>query len=189
MAEERAVESGPSGQPVERRRAKAELQRRMDEARDSISHTVGEIKETVEEQYEAVKRTVDGVRDWREQFQKDPIVWSVGALSAGFALGYTLGYTHKTVGRSRQPRSEVAAFANSLIDELSAVGNSVVMPTLNSKIRELFGFDFSDMLDEIGRAKNVASEKKTTTTKRSTARRRAKRSGARKSMARRERDR
>ena len=189
MVEQRAVERGASGQLVEKRRTKAQLQRRMNEARDSISHTVEEIKETVEEQYEAVKRTVDGVRDWREQFQKDPIVWSVGALSAGFALGYTLGYTHKTVGRSRQPHSEVAAFANSLIDELSAVGNSLVMPSLNSKIRELFGFDFSDMLEEIGKAKNPVSEKKTTTTKRSTTRRRANRSGARKIMARRERDR
>jgi hypothetical protein len=178
MAEDRAVESGASGQPVERRRAKAELQRRMNEARDSISHTVEEIKETVEEQYEAVKRTVDGVLDWREHFQKDPIVWSVGALSAGFALGYTLGYTHKNVGRSRRPRSEVAAFANSLIDELSVVGNSLVMPSLNSKIKELFGFDFSDMLEEIGSAKNPASEKKTTT-KRATTKRRTNERGGR----------
>ena len=175
MAEERAVESAAAGQLGERKQAKAQLQRRMNEARDSISHTVEEIKETVEEQYEAVKRTVDGVLDWRKQFQKDPIVWSVGALSAGFALGYTLGYTHKTVGRARQPHSEVAAFANSLIDELSAVGNSLVMPSLNSKIKELFGFDFSDMLEEIGRAKNPASEKKAMTTKRSTTKRRANR--------------
>jgi hypothetical protein len=179
MVEERVVESGASGQLVERRRTKAQLQRRMNEARDSISHTVEEIKETVEEQYEAVKKTVDGVLDWREQFQKDPIVWSVGALSAGFALGYTLGYTHKTVGRSRQPHSEVAAFANSLIDELSAVGNSVVMPSLNSKIRELFGFDFSDMLEEIGSTKNSASEGKTTL-KRATTRGRTNRNGAKK---------
>jgi hypothetical protein len=189
MVEERVVESGASGQLVERRRTKAQLQRRMNEARDSISHTVEEIKETVEEQYEAVKRTVDGVLDWREHFQKDPIVWSVGALSAGFALGYTLGYTHKNVGRSRRPRSEVAAFANSLIDELSAVGNSLVMPSLNSKIKELFGFDFSDMLEEIGSAKNPASERKTTTTKRATTKRRTKRSGARKIMARGEQER
>jgi hypothetical protein len=122
-----------------------------------------------------VKRTVDGVLDWREQFQKDPIVWSVGALSAGFALGYTLGYTHKNVGRAGRPHSEVAAFANSLIDELSAVGNSLVMPSLNSKIKELFGFDFSDMLEEIGSA-----------IKRATTKRRTNRSGPRKIMARRE---
>ena len=134
----------------------------MNEARDSISEAVEEIKETVEGQYEAVKRTVDGVLAWRDQFQKDPIVWSVGALAAGFALGYTLGYTHKTVGRPRGSRSEVAAFADSLIDELSAVGNSLVMPSLNSKIKELFGFDFSDMLEEIGSAKNRGGKKTTT---------------------------
>jgi hypothetical protein len=157
MAEERVIESGASGRSVPRRRAKAELQRQMNEARDSISQAVEEIKETVGGQYEAVKRTVDGVLAWRDQFQKDPIVWSVGALAAGFALGYTLGYTHKTVGRPRGSRSEVAAFADSLIEELSAVGDSVVMPALNSRIRELFGFDFSDMLEEIGSARNRAA--------------------------------
>jgi uncharacterized protein YjbJ (UPF0337 family) len=165
MAKERTVERDAFGQPVAGRPAKAELQRQMHEARDSISQAVEEIKETVEGQYEAVKRTVDGVLAWRDQFQKDPIVWSVGALSAGFALGYTLGYTHKTAGRSKGSDSGVAAFADSLIDELSAVGNSLVMPSLNSKIREVFGFDFSDMLEEIGSAKNRAGK---TTTKRRT---------------------
>jgi hypothetical protein len=165
MAKERTVERDAFGQPVAGRPAKAELQRQMHEARDSISQAVEEIKETVEGQYAAVKRTVDGVLAWRDQFQKDPIVWSVGALSAGFALGYTLGYTHKTAGRSKGSDSGVAAFADSLIDELSAVGNSLVMPSLNSKIRELFGFDFSDMLEEIGSAKNRAGK---TTTKRRT---------------------
>jgi hypothetical protein len=133
----------------------------MKEARDSISQAVEEIKETVEDQYDTVKRTVDGVLAGRDQFQKDPIVWSVGALAAGFALGYTLGYTHKTVGRSRGSRSEVGAFADSLIDELSAVGNSLVMPSLNSKLKELFGFDFADMLEEIGSAKGRISKKTT----------------------------
>ena len=176
MAEERAVESGASGRPVQRRRAKAELQRQMNEARDSISQAVDEIKETVEGQYDAVKRTVDGVLAWRDQFHKDPIVWSVGALSAGFALGYTLGYTHKTVGRSKGSRSEVGAFADSLIDELSAVGNSVVMPSLNSKIKELFGFDFSDMLEEIGSAKKRPGRR--AATRRATTKRRTQGSGA-----------
>jgi hypothetical protein len=65
----------------------------------------------------------------------------------------------------------VAAFANSLIDELSVVGNSLVMPSLNSKIQELFGFDFSDMLEEISSVKNPASEKMPTTKKATTKRR------------------
>jgi hypothetical protein len=159
MAKERVVESGASGRPEQNRRTKAELQRQMHEARDSISHAVEEIKETVEGQYDAVKKTVDGVLAGRDQFQKDPIVWSVGALAAGFALGYTLGYTHNTAGRSKGSRSEVGAFADSLIDELTAVGNSLVMPTLNSKIRDLFGFDFSDMLEEIGRAKGQGKKR------------------------------
>ena len=92
------------------------------------------------------------------------------------------------MGRARQPHSEVAAFANSLIDELSAVGNSLVMPSLNSKIKELFGFDFSDMLEEIGRAKNRASEKKTTTEEGDNKTPRN-RSGGRKILGRGERDR
>ncbi len=139
---------------------KAQLQRQMEEARESISQTVEGIKDTVEGQYEAVKETVSGVLDYREQFQKDPIVWSVGALSAGFALGYTLGYAHKNMKPAGRKRSEVAAFADSLVDELSTVGNSLVMPSLNAKIKQLFGFDFSDMLEEIGGAKKTPVRKK-----------------------------
>ena len=56
----------------------------MDVARDSISNTVTEIKETVANQVQAVKDTLD----WREQFKRRPVVWSVGALGVGFLLGY-----------------------------------------------------------------------------------------------------
>ena len=132
----------------------------MEAARESISQTVEEIKDTVENQYESVKETVSGVLDYREQFQKDPIVWSVGALSAGFALGYTLGYAHKNMKPAARNRSEVAAFADSLVDELSAVGQSLVMPSLNVKIKQLFGFDLSDMLERIGGAKKTRGRKK-----------------------------
>jgi len=132
----------------------------MEAARESISQTVEEIKDTVEDQYESVKETVSGVLDYRDQFQKDPIVWSVGALSAGFALGYTLGYAHKNMKPAGRKRSEVAAFSDSLVDELSRVGNSLVMPSLNAKIKQLFGFDFSDMLEEIGGAKKTPGRRK-----------------------------
>jgi len=100
------------------------------------------------------------VLDFREQFQKDPIVWSMGALSAGFALGYTLGYAHKNMKPSGRKHSEIAAFADTLVDELSTVGQSLVMPALNAKIKQLFGFDFSDMLEEIGGAKKILGKKK-----------------------------
>jgi hypothetical protein len=155
--------------------SKAELQRRLEETRESISQTVEEIKETVTEQYESVKETVTGVLDYREQFQQEPLVWSIGALSAGFALGYTLGYAHKHTKTHSHAHSQIAAFAESLVDELSVVGKSLVMPTLNLKIKELFGFDFSEMLEEIGQTRK-SSRPKRTPTKRITQRSGKKRS-------------
>ena len=140
--------------------SKAELQRRMEETRESISATVSEIKETVEDQYESVKQTVSGISEWREQILKEPLVWSLGALAAGFALGYTLGYAHKTTKASRGKHSEIAAFADSVIDELSTVGNSMVMPALNSKVRQLFGFDVSEVLEEIESARKGTRKRK-----------------------------
>jgi hypothetical protein len=132
----------------------------MQEARESISQTVEEIKDSVEDQYESMKETVSGVLDYREQFQKDPIVWSMGALSAGFTLGYTLGYAHKNMTPAMRKRSGVAAFADSLVEELSRVGNSLVMPALNAKIKQSFGFDFSDMLEQISGRKKSRRKKK-----------------------------
>lgn len=136
----------------------------MEETRESITQTVNEIKETVTEQYESVKETVGGVLDYREQFSKEPLLWSVGTLTAGFALGYTLGYAHKNTRGHKH--SEIAAFADSIVEEISTVGESLIMPTLNARIRELFGFDFSELLDEISEArkskpKKIAAKKRT----------------------------
>lgn len=138
---------------------KAELERQMEETRESLSQTVREIKETVGEQVASVKQTVGGVLDYREQFKEEPMVWSLGALSAGFALGYTLGYAHKNIKGSRK-KSEVAAFANTLATELSTVGNTMVMPALSAKIKDLFGFEFSDLLEEMGGKTKGAPRKK-----------------------------
>lgn len=140
---------------------KAELERQMEEARESITHTVAEIKDTVTEQYETVKETVSGVLDFREQFKDDPLVWSLGALSAGFALGYTLGYAHKNTQASGDKHSQIAAYAETIADQLSTVGQSLVMPTLNLKIKELFGFDFSKLLEELNDTHKAAPKRKT----------------------------
>lgn len=145
--------------PGEKHLTKKELQRQMAQTRESVSETVGEIKQTVSRQYEAARETVAGVLNYREEFQKEPLVWSLGALSAGFALGYTMGYAHKET-RGARKKSEVAAFTNSLVEELSLVGNSLVMPTLNARIRELFGFDFSEVLESIGHAKKPSPKRK-----------------------------
>ena len=141
---------------------KAELERQLAETRESLSQTVHEIRETVTGQYEAVRDTVTGVIDYRDQFQKEPLVWSLGALSAGFALGYTMGYAHKNSKASKAKHSQIAAFADSLAGELSTVGKTFVMPTLNHKIKELFGFDFAEVLNDMGRPKTASPKRKTT---------------------------
>ncbi len=64
--------------------SKEELRRRMEEARESISQTVGEIKETVVHQYEAVKDTLD----WREQYRKRPVACTLGIAGVSFLVGY-----------------------------------------------------------------------------------------------------
>lgn len=64
--------------------SKEALQRRMEEARDSISTTVTEIKENVAQQVENVKDALD----WREHFKKAPVAWTLGAAGVGFFVGY-----------------------------------------------------------------------------------------------------
>jgi hypothetical protein len=77
---------------------KAELQRQMEEARESISNTVNEIKDTVTTQYHQVRESVSEALDWREQFRKRPVAWSVGALSVGFIVGYGVAAAAKGDG-------------------------------------------------------------------------------------------
>lgn len=83
MAQERTLGYAPGR---EEEPSKEELQRRMEEARDSISTTVNDIKETVAHQVENVKDALD----WREHFKKAPVAWSLGAVGVGFLAGYGL---------------------------------------------------------------------------------------------------
>ena len=86
MAEERTLGLARVQERTSEEPSKEELQRRLGEARDSISSTVTEIKETVANQVQAVKDTLD----WREQFKRRPVVWSAAALGVGFATGYCI---------------------------------------------------------------------------------------------------
>jgi hypothetical protein len=86
MAEERTLGLARAQDQTGEEPSKEELQRRLDEARDSISHTVTEIRESVANQVQAVKETLD----WREQFKKRPVAWSAGAVGVGFLVGYGL---------------------------------------------------------------------------------------------------
>src|ERR687890_423132 len=86
MAEERTLGLARAQDYSAEEPSKEELQRRLGEARDSISNTVTEIKETVANQVQAVKDTLD----WREQFKRRPLVWSAAALGVGLATGYCI---------------------------------------------------------------------------------------------------
>jgi hypothetical protein len=89
--------------------SKEELQRRMEEARETITQTVTEIKETVTNQYYSMKETVSEALDWRHHFRRNPIAFSVGALSVGFLVGYGLTGALKGSGSERDedyPSSE-----------------------------------------------------------------------------------
>jgi hypothetical protein len=87
-------------------------------------------------------------------------VWSLGALSAGFALGYTLGYAHKNMKGSGRNHSQIAEFADTMTRQLSTVGEHLVMPALNVQIKELFGFDFSKLLEEMSSSKRSGAKKR-----------------------------
>jgi hypothetical protein len=84
MAEERTLGLARAYDRDAEEPSKEALQRRMDEARDSITNTVTEIKENVTQQYENVKDALD----WREHFKKQPLAWSLGAAGVGFFVGY-----------------------------------------------------------------------------------------------------
>src|SRR5690349_23003169 len=94
MAEERTLGLARAQDQTTEEPSKEELQRRLGQARDSITNTVSEIKETVANQVQAVKDTLD----WREQFKKRPVVWSAGAVGVGFVVGYSLAAVVKGDG-------------------------------------------------------------------------------------------
>jgi hypothetical protein len=98
MAEERTLGLARAREVSDEEPSKEELQRRMEEARDSISHTVTEIKDTVVNQYQSVKETINETLDWREQFRKRPLAWSAGALGLGLWTGYCIAGAIKGEG-------------------------------------------------------------------------------------------
>ncbi|MCM3873363.1 MAG: hypothetical protein ND895_22000 [Pyrinomonadaceae bacterium] len=145
-------------------------------------------------QYEDVKDALD----WREQFKKRPVAWSLGAAGVGFCVGYCIASTiqdeesrsgryvpseqhayagEPITGRSHTPLSasldaaekangedegpgllerfketraydrlhqEVGTLGDRLLEELSTMAQTVVLPLLISKIRDLIGADLSD---------------------------------------------
>jgi hypothetical protein len=141
---------------------KAELQRRMAEAREDISQTVEEIKETVTESYESVKETVAETLDWREQFRKHSVAWSIGALAVGYVVGSGIAASIRDATPQKKGRKsgglldDVYAYGEMLAEEVSDVAQTILLPALGKKIKDKFGIDVSDKLTALGAAKSGA---------------------------------
>jgi hypothetical protein len=86
--------------------SKEDLQRRMDEARESITQTVTEIKDSVVHQYESVKESISETLDWREQVKKRPVAWAAGAAGASFLTGYCITAMIKGEGHNHDCYAE-----------------------------------------------------------------------------------
>ncbi|HWS89818.1 MAG TPA: hypothetical protein VN282_22815 [Pyrinomonadaceae bacterium] len=92
MAEERnlALARANDSADAETDQTKAALQRRMEEARESISQTVTEIKDTVVNQYQQVRENISDTLDWREQYRRHTLPFTLTAFAVGVAAGYAV---------------------------------------------------------------------------------------------------
>ncbi|HEX8145149.1 MAG TPA: hypothetical protein VF553_21465 [Pyrinomonadaceae bacterium] len=175
MAERKRA--GAPSETTEDTPSKAQLQRRMEEARESISQTVDEIKDTVTEQYETVKETVGEVLDWKEQFQKNPLVWGLGAVAVGVAVGYSIALVRQgDNAHSRRRRSHSDDFSETVFDGLATLGQSYLLPAVADKVKELFGVDISEeLMGHMRRRKETTrpSTSRKRSTKKSAAKKRA----------------
>lgn len=127
MAEERTLGLARAQEQTGDEPSKQELQRRLDEARDSISHTVTEIRESVANQVQAVKQTLD----WREQFKKRPVVWSAGAAGVGFLVGCGLAGMVKGDGRraSAKDKNYESSYDRYVDESKSYAAQPIVQPS------------------------------------------------------------
>lgn len=134
------------------------LQRQMDEARESISQTVTDIKGTVVDQYNSMKESVSDTLDWREQFRSHPVVWCFGALSVGYVLGNSMLNAVADTKHKDRLLSHLSALGDYFTDELSKQGMSILAPALTgtilvpvlaSKISELTGIDLSELSNQL----------------------------------------
>jgi hypothetical protein len=126
MAEERTLGLARAREADDVEPSKEELQRRMEEARDSITNTVTEIKENVAQQYENVKEALD----WREHFKRQPLAWSLGAAGVGFFVGYGIAAAIKgdDYDQDQPAPSPKYATAHSYVAQ-PVLGEAVVTPS------------------------------------------------------------
>src|SRR5215213_3297841 len=138
---------------AEESESKAALRRQMEEARESISDTVADIKSVVVNQYEEVRETVETVRaevgevlDWRTEFERNPLVWGAGAVSVGILIGFGIARAFDDEGGGGRGRKKKdTSTGGHIVAELSGFAD-LVLPTISTKVKELFGLDLDAYL-------------------------------------------
>jgi hypothetical protein len=127
------------------------LRRQMEETRARMSETVAEIKSVVAHQYEEVRETVESVKegvgevlDWREQFERNPLVWGAGAVSVGILIGFGIARAFDEQDAHARGKKSPSKAAH-MIAELGGLAE-VVLPTISGKVKELFGLDLEAYL-------------------------------------------
>lgn len=191
-------ESAPATDAAEESPEKAALRRQMEDARESISGTVAEIKSVVAHQYEEVRETVETVRaevgevlDWRTEFERNPLVWGAGAVSIGIIVGFGIARAfdgEDDAGRGGKQKK--VSTGGHIVAELSGFAD-LVLPTISTKVKELFGLDLDAYLRAAHaerparetHAKQLTRKKKSAAKKGSVKKVAAKKSASKKSAA------
>lgn len=148
-----ADESAHATDAAEESPEKAALRRQMEDARESISGTVAEIKSVVAHQYEEVRETVETVRaevgevlDWRTEFERNPLVWGAGAVSIGIIIGFGIARAFDGEdGAGSGKKQKKVSTGGHIVAELSGFAD-LVLPTISTKVKELFGLDLDAYL-------------------------------------------
>ncbi len=131
----------------------------MEETRENISETVAEIREVVTQQYEEVRERVETVKEgveevvnWGEHFEKNPLVWGAGAVSVGILIGLGLARVFDGEDEIRRGRKgyRKGTTGELLTGELTGLADAV-LPTISTKLREMFGLDLTAYLKETRR--------------------------------------
>jgi hypothetical protein len=99
------------------------------------------VKETVE----TVKQGFGEVLDWRTEFERNPLVWGAGAVSIGILVGFGIARAFDEEDGNARRRSRSTGKGEHIVAELSGFAD-VVLPTISSKVKELFGLDLDAYL-------------------------------------------
>jgi hypothetical protein len=185
--------STPDAAAAEESPDKAELRRQMEEARESISGTVAEIKSVVAHQYDEVRETVETVKqevgevlDWRTEFERNPLVWGAGAVSIGILVGFGIAraFDDEDEGSRGRKKKNAGSTGGHIVAELSGFAD-LVLPTISTKVKELFGLDLDAYLRAAHAERTAAREpsaKKLTRKKKGAAKKGAAKKVAAKSL-------